>query len=261
MAVFSVTMHSRALQRNVPLMILFPSDKEGPEKYEDAHHVKVLYLLHGLEGNCNDWLYNTRIKMLAQKHHLAVVMPSGENLFYNDVRSIRGNFERYLTEDLIGFMENTFHVSSEREDRMIAGLSMGGYGAIVNGLRHPDLYSVIGGFSSALLNERLKRLSASEDPDDIAKFEWYCGLFSASGIDGYLGSRNDCFALAPLLKEVRKPSVYLSCGTEDSLYPDSEAFAALLEENGYDLIWEKWEGTHSWKFWDTSIERFLDRYL
>ena len=263
MAVFSVTMHSHALQRNVPLMILYPSDTEDPKtgRYEKARQIRVLYLLHGFEGCCNDWLYNTRIKLLARQHRIAVVMPSGENLFYNDVSTVRGNFEQFLTEDLIAFMENTFHVSRKREDRLIAGLSMGGYGAIVNGLRHPELYSVIGGFSSALLDSRLAKMSVSKRPEDAEALTWYCHLFSVADIREYTGSRNDCSALARTVPADQRPVVYLSCGTEDSLYPASESFASLLDTLGYQLTWEKWTGDHNWKFWDESIERFLTQCL
>ena len=87
MAVFQVDFMAESLGRTVPIIVILPTDKvyfPGMPRREEGKPFKTLYLLHGIVGDCTDWLYGTRIRRWAEERDLCVVMPSGDNAFYLD---------------------------------------------------------------------------------------------------------------------------------------------------------------------------------
>ena len=97
---------------------------------------KTLYLLHGLLGNYTDWVTRTRIQEWAEAKNLVVVMPSGDNSFYVDQEVKNNDFGIFIGTELIEVTRKMFHLSNRRDDTFIAGLSMGGFGALRNGLKY-----------------------------------------------------------------------------------------------------------------------------
>ena len=152
MALIQVNFMSKALLRTVTVNVILPVDKfslTGNTK-ETEKQYKTLYLLHGIFGNYTDWIAGTDILRLAQARDLAVVMPSGENGFYLDQPEQGRNYATFIGEELVEITRKMFPLSRKREDTFIGGLSMGGYGAIRNGLKYSDTFGRILGFSSAL---------------------------------------------------------------------------------------------------------------
>ena len=154
MALIQVNYMSKALFRIVPLNVILPVDRfDGDtDRYltDKDHKYKTLYLLHGLLGNYTDWVSQTRIQKWAEEKNLAVVMPSGDNAFYFKSRTPWNDYETFIGEELPAITRRMFPLSDKREDTFIAGLSMGGYGAIRNGIVFSDTFSHIAGLSSAL---------------------------------------------------------------------------------------------------------------
>ena len=127
MALVQVDFFSEKLMRTVTINAIIPVDKKlnQPNK-----KFKTLYLLHGIFGNYTDWVCGTRIQRWAQDHDLAVIMPSGENKFYVDNENSHEYYSQFIGEELVSITRAMFPLSQRREDTFIAGLSMGGYGAI-----------------------------------------------------------------------------------------------------------------------------------
>jgi len=259
MAVLDISFYSPALRRTVPLTVVLPTDKQLPGKpgYQNAAPYKTLYLLHGVFGSSYDWVHGTRVRALAQNANLCVVMPSGDNKFYCDSPISGDMYGRFIAEDLVAFVEASFPVSRKRADRFIAGLSMGGFGAVVNGLRHPETFGAICGLSSAFIKERI--LKAVDEPGkDLFTRAQYATMFGLADVKDFAGSVNDYDFLArKAAKRKNRPQVYLCCGTEDHLLPGNHAFRDLLMELGYDVTWEEWAGDHNWTFWDQAIEKVI----
>lgn len=237
--------------------MVLPTDKllPGQPDYQQAAPYKTLYLLHGVFGSCLDWLSGTRVRALAQNANLCVVMPSGDNKFYADSPTSGDYYGRFITEDLVQFVENSFPVSKKREDRFLAGLSMGGYGAVVNALRHPETFGVIAGMSSALIKQRIMR-SVEEKRDLFTRTE-YCTLFGLKDAADFEGSEHDYDLLARRVPAALRPRIHLCCGTEDGLLSVNHDFRDLLVALGYSVTWEEWPGAHNWKFWDEAIEKVI----
>ena len=96
----------------------------------------LLYLLHGLSDDATAWTRYTSIERYAQAYGLAVVMPQVQRSFYCD-QVHGGRFWTFMTQELPEVVQRFFHVSSRREDTFVAGLSMGGFGAMKWALHEP----------------------------------------------------------------------------------------------------------------------------
>ena len=152
MALIQCNFFSKSLMRTVPIQVVLPTDKTlGPDGSAPQGPFKTLYLLHGIFGNDTDWVCGTRVQSWAQDRNLAVVMPSGENSFYVDMPKASAYYGTYIGKELVDFTRRTFPLSHKREDTFIGGLSMGGYGAIVNGLQNPETFGAVCALSSALI--------------------------------------------------------------------------------------------------------------
>ena len=144
MALIQVNYMSRALFRIVPLNVILPVDKfdADTDRYlqQKDRKYKTLYLLHGLLGNYTDWVSQTRIQKWAEEKNLAVGMPSGDNSFYFRSRTPWNDYEKFIGEELVEMTRRMFPLSERREATFIAGLSMGGYGALRNGIVFSDTF-------------------------------------------------------------------------------------------------------------------------
>ena len=170
MAVMQVDFVSQCLMRTVTIKVILPLDKIAKMNGEKAYvpeKFTTLYLLHGMLGNHTDWIDGTRIQRWAQEKNLAVVMPAGENRFYVDNPREGAYFGEYIGRELVEMTRKMFPLSEKREDTFIAGLSMGGYGAIRNGLKYHKTFSHIAGLSSGIMLEDILN-STNEPVNNIA---------------------------------------------------------------------------------------------
>jgi len=148
MAVCTLQFHGEAIQKASSMNVIFPDKPAFVGPYP------VLYLLHGLSDDHTIWCRRTSLERYVRDLPLVVVMPDGGRGFYTD--AIEGMaYERHILEDVIGFVERTFQVRSDRCGRAIGGLSMGGYGSMKLALKHPDLFGSVVSHSSVFSLERI----------------------------------------------------------------------------------------------------------
>lgn len=256
MAQLKVDFMSKSLMRTVSINVILPVDKVFLGKEEEVKPFKTLYLLHGIFGNNSDWISGTRIQSWAQEKNIAVVMPSGENKFYINNEYTCERFSDFIGEELIEITRKMFHLSNKREDTFIAGLSMGGYGAIINGLKFNNTFGCIAGLSSALILDDV--LSGDEGISAImGGRQYYTGIFG--DLSKLRGSDKDYEALAKELSNRENiPRMYLCCGTEDHLINANRKFRDLLLENNFDVTYVEGPGEHNWYFWDEYILKVLE---
>lgn len=258
MAIIEVNFISKCLMRTVTFNAIIPVDKFGPQA-ENAEQkpLKTLYLLHGIFGNYTDWVNGTRIQAWTEANDLAVIMPSGENRFYLDDEKSGELYGEFIGKELVEFTRKLFPLSDKREDTFIAGLSMGGYGAIRNGLKYAENFGCVIGLSAALVHDTWKDADNSA-PIFTFRRNYYEAIFGE--YDKVKGSDKDPKALLLKLKEEGRPvpKMYLCCGTEDGLVTANRDFRDFLNENGVDLTYVEGPGKHDWVFWDTYIKKVLD---
>lgn len=255
MALVKVDFFSQSLMRTVTINAIVPVDKVIVGEKVTRKSYKTLYLLHGIFGNYTDWVSGTRIQRWAEDHDLVVIMPSGENKFYVDNDKSQEYYSRFIGEELVELTRNLFPLSNKREDTFIAGLSMGGYGAIVNGLKYHDTFGYIAGLSSALLIDEIVHSTDGDDVEYMYKRSYLESVFG--DLDKLIGSDKDYRALVNKLDIKDIPHIYMACGVDDFLLENNREFKKLLEEKGVDLTYEEGPGSHEWDFWDRYIYKVL----
>ena len=250
MALIQVNYVSNALQRTVPLQVILPVDKLTPDgRLPAPKKYKTLYLLHGWLGNCTDWVSGTRIQRWAEERDLAVVMPSGDNAFYVDSPNPVNRYGQFIGQELVEVTRRMFPLSDKREDTFIGGLSMGGFGALRNGLKYHDTFGAVICLSGAV--DILSSPKVDSDP--------VLGQAMFGDLDEAVRSDKNPRVLIEQLKDAPlRPAIYLCCGTEDRLLPQSRTFRTLLEDAGFDVTYVEGPGGHNWDFWDTYIKKALD---
>lgn len=256
MALFEMHYYSKALQQRVTLNVLLPEvAKKSAEVGAPEGIYKTLYLYHGRTGDYSDWMRRSCIEQYAAKYGLAVVMPGVGRSWYTDT-AYGENYFTFVTEELPKVCRSYFRgMSARREDNLVAGLSMGGYGAVKAALSCPEKFSGCASLSGALDITRKNRPYWIEEWRGNFGFD----LKDAAELEG---SCHDLFALARKNKEagLSFPKLYLWCGTEDSLLATNRAYDALLTQLEVEHVYEESEGDHSWKWWDLHIQDAL-RYL
>jgi S-formylglutathione hydrolase FrmB len=245
---------SALLGRTVSYQVLYPVKYQSPENREKRF--PVLYLLHGVSGHSTDWLEKTKIALYATHYDLFIVMVEGGNGWYTDSATVPADkYESYILRELIPDVEKRFRVSTQREGRAIAGLSMGGYGAIKFGLKHPEMFamaaSMSGAFGAASWTEK-----EHKDPGVIR--DSVLQTFGPAGSP--TRAAND---VPKLVREVSAkkiaplPYFYFDCGTEDFLFSDNRELASLFVELKIPHEYRQLPGTHAWPYWDAQVQEIL----
>ena len=260
MAVFEVNFHSESLGRTVPMYVILPTDKTyfpGMPRREEGKPYKTLYLLHGVIGNYTDWLYSTRIKKYAEDRDLCVVMPSGDNSMYLDQGV--DFYGEFVGKELVEFTRKTFPLSRKREDTYIGGLSMGGFGAMRNGLKYHETFGAIISLSGAYVLDE-ETLIEVENPMFAGETTTYKKRVYGDDLEAALVSdRNPKYLIETLSRSnVDFPEIYMACGTEDFLLEKNRRIDQLLADCGVNHTFVTGPGSHEWDFWDTYILKALE---
>jgi enterochelin esterase family protein len=206
---------------------------------KSAQPYPVLYLLHGWSDSDSGWIAVGRAdlifdNLLAQGkiNPMVVVMPLGygdmsfihQFHVWEDPAAVDRNtdlFKKALLSEILPRVESDYHVSKNRDDRAIAGLSMGGLESLEIGLSHPDLFAWVGGFSSAVHNLEYTQKLVSLDP-----------------------------------KAANLHLLWVSCGTEDSLIEPNRKFVDFLKSKNMPVQQIETPGYHTWMVWRDNLIHF-----
>lgn len=260
MAILQVNFVSSSLMRTVPMNVILPVDKldfSGAVKAPDRPY-KTLYLLHGILGNYTDWLSGTCIQRWAEAKNLAVVMPSGDNAFYVDQPEGHNYYGKFIGQELVEITRRMFPLSHERSDTFIAGLSMGGYGALRNGLKYYETFGAIAGLSAATMADGLEARTNAPGQPFMKRRDYAEQVFG--DLSRVKNSDKDLVWLAQQLAAcgAEKPKIYLTCGVGDSLLEPNRKLRDSLRANGFNVTYEEGPGAHEWDFWNRSIQKVVD---
>lgn len=249
MALLTVSFFSDVLRVDTSMTVLYPQAcGRSPNMSKGPY--KVLYLLHGLKQDETSWVRNSALELYLKDYPLVVVMPSVGRSFYTDQASGYRYFT-YVSEEIPNLVQSMFHVSSKREDTYVAGLSMGGYGALKLALSKPGQYSHAASLSGAV---DVAALCALEDTDGYFFPDELSNTFG--DLNDLVGSKHDLFHLAKNIGGQR-PSLYISCGTEDALLESNRKLVEALQ-TGFEVTGFEESGGHTWEYWDRNIKRVLD---
>src|SRR6185503_8151662 len=241
------TLTSAAIGREVKINVLLP---DGYQSEKDRRY-PVVYLLHGYGGDYSEW---QKVGIVEEEKGLPaiIVMPEGDQSFYvNHHDDPKALWEDYVTREVVKYVEENFRTVARREGRAICGLSMGGYGAMVLGLRHPELFGAVASESGALgvpgwttsgdIGERLTHIFGPENSPERTKYD----------LKRLLGD----------LPAEKRPDIYIDCGSEDFLLDSNRAFVAELSRQKAVYEYREVPGAHNFPYWKRNVRAALDHQL
>jgi putative tributyrin esterase len=260
MAVLKCDYFSVARKSSVSLAVILPIDPP-PVSFNPVKYVSgpfpTIYLLHGFSGNRNSWLYNAQVMEWAAKYGYAVVMPDGTNRFYLDNEETDELYGEFIGKELVNVTRRMFPLSTLREETVIAGISMGGFGAIRNGLKYADTFGAIIGHSSALITDEVSAMEPGSG-NAIAPYGYYRHTFG--DLSKLLGSDKDPKYLAKMRLQSGAfvPRMFIACGSEDFLYTQNNDYHEYLVSIGYPHEWWVQPGVHDFDFWNKSMSASMN---
>ena len=248
MAYIEIGFFADSLGLTVQCGVILPEAKR-----QEGTRYPTLWLLHGAGDDHTAWTRRTAIERYVRNTNLAVVMPSAQRSTYANM-VYGGHYYDYIADELPRKMRMFFPLSDRREDNFIAGLSMGGAGAMKIGLANPERYAAIGCLSAGADNFGAGRVLSPE---------WQKRLVMIRGERGETGPEEDVYANARRIVEqgLPAPRIFHVIGTEDFLLPqahEARDFFRSLPGDPFDYTYAEYPGAHTWAFWDEHIRGFLN---
>ncbi len=212
--------------------------------HQSARRYPVLYLLHGHGGGHRNWMERTNLLAYTARLPLIVVLPDAGNSWYtNSSARPEERFEDYVGRDVPAFVDQNFRTLTFREARYVAGLSMGGYGALKLALKLPARFSLAGSFSGAL--------TAARDTT-------YPTVMDAFGPAGSSSrAENDLPALARDARGLDASHFYIDTGSADPVLPSNREFVRAAAERPLAYEYHEVPGAHTWEYWNRRLPVFL----
>jgi S-formylglutathione hydrolase FrmB len=251
----TIQFKSELIGQVLPYNVLLPVGyAESNKRYP------VLYLLHGLFGRYDDWVTRTNLAEYAAHYDLIIITPEGHDSWYTDRAGVpRDKYESYFIRELISDVDARFRTIKDRRARGVAGLSMGGYGALKYGLKYPEQFAFAGSISGAF--------DPTTRTDDHPGFAWDIFRPSINAVFGDPGSEtrtaNDLHQIARGLNASQiasLPYLYFDCGLEDGFLVTNRELAEILLSKKIPHQYRQLPGGHDWGYWDQQIREVLRLY-
>jgi putative tributyrin esterase len=249
----TVRLHSKLLNTTVPYNVILPADYDA----STTTRYPVLYLLHGLTGHFSDWASRSNVADYAQQYRLIVVTPEGNDGWYTNSATITTDkYESYILDELLPDVQQRYRTIEARYGRAIAGLSMGGYGAIKFGLKSPQTFALAASMSGAFAITRMAEKDLGPLGPVLLK------LFGPP--ESATRKANDIFDIVENLPAARiaaLPFFYFDCGTEDPLptvFSSNRDLAKLMFEKKIPHEFRQLPGDHSWVYWNRQVRHVIE---
>ena len=251
MAYFRIEYFSNALCRGTSFEMLIPNDfrKDLGEKAPDKP-MRTLFLLHGYTGKAGNWVPED----LPAKYNFAVVMPTAENSFYLNGQSTGHAYQAMVGEELVGYVRQTFGLARRREDTFIAGMSMGGFGALHTGLAYPKTFGKIAALSSALIVHEIAHMKPGGS-NPVANYAYYHECFGDLETVEERDVNPEVLVRRLREKRAKIPDIFMACGTEDFLLENNRAMHRFLEDEKIPHQYHESAGGHDMVFWSEYITK------
>ncbi len=251
-----VTFHSASLARDMKYRVILPADYPT-----SSRRYPVLYLLHGLTGHYQDWESRTHLDEDVANLPLIVAMPEGDDSWYaNSASQPQEKWEDYIVKDFIAEIDSRYRTIQARQGRAIAGLSMGGYGALKFAMKYPAMFIFAASFSGVQNIARDPQLDIGFGP----KYQQQIAdIFGPGGAPSR--AANDVFELARQRFPSSLPFLFVSCGADDRYLSSNRELVAVLQQQKIPYEYRESPGGHSWKYWDEqlpyTLSLLMDRYF
>lgn len=248
----TLTIDSKGMNRQLRAAVVLPQSYKKAKKTG----FPVLYLLHGGSGSFRDWLSKTPDKellhRLSDQYNLIIVTPDGDpTSYYFDSPLVKtSQFESFIARELIEKIDATYRTIPEKKGRVIAGLSMGGHGAMFIAARHPDLFAAAGSMSGVMnINTATWKVPADFATSRAENFRRLLGP-PAAGEAPYPGMT--LVTLADKLNQNQLPLIF-DIGVDDFLIETNRDLHQRLLANKTPHEYTERPGAHTWEYWGNAL--------
>lgn len=250
---------SKILARAVPYCALLPPSYDT----QKTRRYPIVYFLHGLGGNEQFLATSGGMNLVEdlwedrQLGECLIVTPQGGTSFYINSRDAKRRYEDFFLQEFIPEMEKRYRAESGRANRGIAGISMGGYGALHLAFRHPQLFAAVAVHSAALL-DKLPKVGVENSPQLAALGRVLSGAFG-SPFDAAFWTQNDPLTLAKTAN-LAGLRIYFDCGSEDDYGFDggAEVLDKLLTSRHAAHEFHLYPGGHDWTYFAEHLPASLE---
>lgn len=250
------SLYSKILDKHVPyyIYIMDTSTRKVPPP-------RTLYLLHGLHGHETDWVNNGKIVqtidslyVLNEIKNWAIIMPDAGNSYYVNKYDNSFNYEDMFFKELIPTISSKYNLATNLDQVAIAGLSMGGFGAVSYCLRHPNTFNTCAAISGAL---------RTEDQYNSLNNDYFRSYFEpvfGQNPDSLVKASQYWKSVNPLhlinntpIEYIRQINWYLDCGNQDPFALGNSLFHTFLLQNNIAHEFHLRTGKHDWDYWKKNI--------
>ncbi len=256
--IHAVSFYSPSVHDTMHAVILLPTEYDRNRAYP------VLFLLHGYGGDQTDWTERTDLVSYTAGLGMIIVMPEAKNSWYvNSNTDPRSRYEDYIVNDLPHFVSSIYPIDTTKE--AIAGLSMGGYGALELALRHPEKFRFAGDLSGAIIVPGVvdSVLAHPNEPVPDSQSPIMPSILKAFGErNKKFRDNHDVFSLLLRERDMKLPYFFFAVGIQDGyrgFLPATRRFTDMLREYGKLYEYHEVPGIHNWKFWNMEIVPLLAR--
>ena len=252
------TAPSQILGRAVPYCILLPPGYDA----DKTRRFPILYFLHGLGDNEQMFLHSggwDLVQDLWESKQLGeylIVTPAGGESFFIDSSDGRTRYEDFLVREFLPFIEGRYRVRAGRAFRGVAGISMGGFGALHLAFHHPELFSSVSSHSAAVM-EKLPAIAVGNSPEN-GRLNIFGNVFG-SPPDRAFWDRASPLTLARTA-DLAHLAIYFDCGAQDD-YGFNAGAAALdraLEARHVPHEFHIYPGGHNWAYFAEHLPASLE---
>ena len=249
----TIQFKSELIGKVLPYDALLP-----PGYFKSNRRYPVLYLLHGLFGRHDDWITRTNLAEYAAQYELIIITPEGHDNWYVDSANVpQDKYESYFVRELIPDVDARYRTIKDRRARGIAGLSMGGYGALKFGFKQRGYFAFAGSLSGAL--------DPASRTEEHPGFAWEILRPSLVAVFGPPNSpareANDLHQIARSASDISSlPYLYFDCGLEDGFLATNREFAEILVAKKIPHQYRQLPGGHNWEYWDRQVREILRLY-
>jgi len=247
---------SAILGRDVNYAVYLPPDYAASTRL-----YPVVYLLHGYTDDESGWVQFGEIGLAAGRAiadreipPMIIVMPDGGVAWYINDYQNKVRYEDMFVQEFIPHIDATFRTRPQREFRGVAGLSMGGWGTLVNALRHPDLFAAAAAFSAAVWTDD-EILAMKQDVwDHVIGPVFGPGLAGKDRLTAHFRKYSPLELARTLPEEsLKKVRLYIDCGDDDFLTKGNCALHIALTDRRIPHEFRVRDGGHTWSYWRSGI--------
>jgi enterochelin esterase-like enzyme len=255
-----LTMESKILGYEVNFSVYLPPDYDHSER-----SYPVVYLLHGYSDDETAWVQFGEVNLAADRAiarreipPMIIIMPDAKITWYINSADDKVRYEDMFFDEFIPFVENKYRIRKKREYRGISGLSMGGYGALIYSLHHPEIFAACAAFSSGVFtHEEIVNLDQN-NYDNWFEVAFGTGTKGNKRLTAHLYKHSvlEQMKKVPEMKG-KKVRYYLDCGDDDFLYKGNSQLHILMRDLKIPHEYIVRDGSHNWQYWRTGITNGL----